>query len=115
MRRVEMSGKMQGNRTRGLRAKVMLSRAATAAVCGASLTLPGTAWADITTSLTHRYAFDETSGTTATDSGSAPSNGLIVGGVALGAPGVNGSAYQFNGTNAYVNTNTNSLIAASGP
>lgn len=46
--------------------------------------------------LVSHYTFDETSGTTATDTGPAAANGLIGANVTLGAPGKFGTAFTFN-------------------
>lgn len=47
-------------------------------------------------SLVSHYTFDETAGTTATDSGPAGANGTIGSNVTLGAPGKFGTAFTFN-------------------
>ncbi|WP_428938950.1 beta strand repeat-containing protein [Fontivita pretiosa] len=79
-----------------------------------AVAVPAGARGDITTGLTHYYTFDESSGTTAFDTGSSPSNGTLNGGVAIAIPGVVGNAYYFDGINDYVNTNSAAWIPASG-
>jgi hypothetical protein len=56
------------------------------------------------------YKFDETSGTTAIDSVGV-NNGTITGGVTIDQDGVAGRAYQFNGSNGYVDMGDASFIA----
>lgn len=48
------------------------------------------------------FQFEETSGTTAVDSGSAGANGTYENGVALDQPGLVGRAVRFDGTDDYV-------------
>ncbi|HWP40406.1 MAG TPA: LamG-like jellyroll fold domain-containing protein, partial [Tepidisphaeraceae bacterium] len=103
----------------GNREKLSLRIAASSACAGLgalilAAAVPGAARGDITTGLIHHYNFDESSGTTAFDIGSAPSHGTLNGGVSIAIPGVVGNAYYFDGINDYVNTNSTSWIPATG-
>ncbi len=76
--------------------------------------LPRLASADITTGLVGRWALDESSGTTATDSSGFNNNGTLVNGPAWNSGGKLGGALSFDGVNDYVTLgNPASLIPGS--
>ena len=64
---------------------------------------------DITTGLVDHWALNETSGTTATDTGSGGNNGTMQGSMdasSASVPGINGTALTFNGSSDYIETAT---------
>ena len=63
---------------------------------------------------THHWAFDDGSGTTAADAGTADVDGTVAGGAAWEASGRVGGALSFDGSNDYVQIGASSLAAADG-
>lgn len=57
------------------------------------------------------YTFDETTGTTASDS-AGTNNGVITGGVTVGQTGISGKAYLFDGSTGYVDMGDSSFISS---
>lgn len=67
-----------------------------------------TAYADITSNLTNYWAFDENTGTSANDQGSANADGTLESGATWLAPGkIGASALSLDGSDDYVSTSSN--------
>jgi hypothetical protein len=76
-------------------------------------TAPSAHAQDITTGLVNHWTLDETSGTTANDSGSSNDNAAMGGGLSgsNSVSGIAGTALNFDGTNDYLDMNTQVINA----